>query len=144
MTHRVRRVLGVLEVLGVRRVLGVLKVLGVLVVLGAPIGLTTALGAAPEDGAPVAAAAMRKDAAAVRALVKDGKDVNAAQGDGMTALHWAAINGDADLAATLLAAGANVRATTRLGGYTALHLAAQAGETAAPAPTRRRRPAPPR
>ena len=93
--------------------------------------LSAALAAAPDDGAPVAAAAMRKDAAAVRALVKDGKDVNAAQGDGMTALHWAAMNGDADLTSTLLYAGANVRATTRLGGYTALHLAAQAGHAAA-------------
>jgi uncharacterized protein len=93
--------------------------------------LSTALGAAPDEAAPVAAAAMRKDAAAVRTLVKDGKDVNAAQGDGMTALHWAAMNGDADLTTTLLYAGANVRATTRLGGYTALHLAARAGEAAA-------------
>jgi uncharacterized protein len=94
--------------------------------------LSAALSAgAPEDAAPVAAAAMRKDTAAVRALVKDGKDVNAAQGDGMTALHWAAMHGDADLTATLLYAGANVRATTRLGGYTALHLAAQAGEAPA-------------
>ena len=110
-------------------VLAVLKVLGVLAVLGAPVYLSTALGAA-DDAAPVATAAMRKDAATVRALVKDGKDVNAAQGDGMTALHWAATNGDADLTATLLVAGANVRATTRLGGYTALHLAAKGGETA--------------
>ena len=109
-----------------KQVLGVLTVLAVLGVLG----LMTALSAAPEDASPVAAAAMRKDAATVRALVKDGKDVNGAQGDGMTALHWAAMNGDADMAATLLVAGANVRATTRLGGYTALHLAAQAGETA--------------
>lgn len=81
--------------------------------------------------APVADAAMRRDSAAVRALLKQGSDVNAAQGDGMTALHWAATNGDADLAAMLLYAGANVRATTRLGGYTPLHLAAQAGHAAA-------------
>ena len=112
-------------------VLGVLRVLGVLVVLGVPSYLSRVLAAAAGDAAPVAAAAMRRDPAAVRALVKDGTDVNAAQGDGMTALHWAAMHGDADLAATLLYAGANVRATTRLGGYTALHLAAQAGETAA-------------
>jgi ankyrin repeat protein len=122
MTNKVRRVLGVLRVLAV---------LGVLVALGTLTCLSVALGAAPEDAAPVAAAAMRKDPAAVRALVKDGKDVNAAQGDGMTALHWAAMNGDADLTSTLLYAGANVRATTRLGGYTALHLAAQAGEATA-------------
>jgi ankyrin repeat protein len=93
--------------------------------------LSASLAAAPEDAAPVAAAAMRQDTAAVRALVKDGKDVNAAQGDGMTALHWAAMHGDADLTALVLYAGANVRATTRLGGYTALHLAAQAGHAAA-------------
>jgi ankyrin repeat protein len=113
-----------------KKVLTVFGVLTVLAVLGVPLYLSTPLVAAPED-APVAAAAMRKDPAAVRALVKDGKDVNAAQGDGMTALHWAAMNGDADLASTLLYAGANVKATTRLGGYTALHLAAQAGEAAA-------------
>ena len=76
------------RVLGVLKVLKVLKVLGVLGVLGVPLCLST-LGAAGEDSAPVAAAAMRKDPAAVRALVKDGKDVNAAQGYGMTALHWA-------------------------------------------------------
>jgi len=111
-----------------KKVLGVRGVLGVLVV---PLCLMTGLGAAGDDAAPVAAAAMRKDAVAVRALVKDGKDVNAAQGDGMTALHWAAMHGDADLTSTLLYAGANVRATTRLGGYTALHLAAQSGEAAA-------------
>ena len=99
--------------------------------IAALLCLSAALSAAPDEGAAVAAAAMRQDPAAVRALVKDGKDVNAAQGDGMTALHWAAMNGDADLTGTLLYAGANVRATTRLGGYTALHLAAQAGEAAA-------------
>jgi ankyrin repeat protein len=92
--------------------------------------LSAVVAAAPELAAPVAEAAMRKDSAAVRALVKDGRDVNAAQGDGMTALHWAAMNGDAELTSTLLYAGANVRATTRLGGYTAMHLAAQAGHAA--------------
>lgn len=75
----------------------------------------------------VADAAKAKDAAAVRALLKNGADVNGAQGDGMTALHWAANNGDAALTQMLLAAGANVRATTRLGGITPLHLASQSG-----------------
>lgn len=41
--------------------------------------------------APVADAAMRRDSLRVRALIREGADVNAAQGDGMTALHWAAI-----------------------------------------------------
>jgi uncharacterized protein len=75
----------------------------------------------------VADAAMRQANDTVRTLLKDGADVNAAQGDGMTALHWAALHGDGDLAKMLLYAGANVRATTRLGGYTPLHLASEAG-----------------
>ena len=33
-----------------------------------------------------------------QALLAGGGDVNASQGDGMTALHWAAINGDAEIA----------------------------------------------
>ena len=33
----------------------------------------------------------------MRTLLKQGSDVNAAQGDGMTALHWAAQRGDAEL-----------------------------------------------
>ena len=97
-------------------------------------------GAAP---APVADAAMRHDTATVRALVRQGGDVNAAQGDGMTALHWAATHGDAELAEVLLYAGANVRATSRLGRYTPLHVASQSGAgrggAGAAGPRRRRR-----
>src|SRR5262250_426306 len=63
----------------------------------------------------------------VRSLIKQAVDVNAAQGDGMTALHWAALNGDADLAQILVYAGGNVKATTRMGGYTPLYMAAKAG-----------------
>ena len=80
--------------------------------------------------APMADAAERGDKEAVRTLLKQAVDVNAAQGDGTTALHWAAMHGDADLAAMLLYAGANPRATTRIGGYTALHLASRAGAAA--------------
>jgi uncharacterized protein len=65
----------------------------------------------------------------VRTLLKTGSDVNAAQGDGMTALHWAAIKGDAEMAQMLVYAGANVKATTRLGGYSPLILAAREGHT---------------
>jgi uncharacterized protein len=49
----------------------------------------------------------------------------------MTALHWAAERGDADLAAMLVYAGANVEAVTRIGAYTPLHLAARSGNVAA-------------
>ena len=72
-------------------------------------------------------AAMNGDREAVRALLKKGLDVNEAQGDGTTALHWAAIKGDAELAQMLIYAGANVRATTRIGAYTPLYLAAKGG-----------------
>src|SRR5216110_689791 len=78
----------------------------------------------------VADAAMKGDIDSVRSLLKQAVDVNAAQGDGMTALHWAALKGDADLAQTLLYAGANVRATTRVGGYTPLLIASRNGNAA--------------
>jgi uncharacterized protein len=96
------------------------------IALLAAVALATGLVAASE-ATTVADAARMGDAAAVKALLKSGADVNAAQGDGMTALHWAAQKGDPELVGMLLSAGANVRATTRLGGYTPLHLASQAG-----------------
>lgn len=96
-------------------------------VIGA-LGLSTLLQAA--GPATVVEAARQKDIQAVRALLKQGGDVNAAQGDGMTGLHWAALQNDAELASMLLYAGANVRATTRLGAFTPLHLASQAGAAA--------------
>jgi ankyrin repeat protein len=70
---------------------------------------------------------MRRDLAAVRALLNGGANVNAPQGDGMTALHWAAKHGDAELAALLLRSGANVKALTRIGAYTPLHIACDEG-----------------
>jgi ankyrin repeat protein len=76
----------------------------------------------------VADAAQRGDRQTVRALVKQRADVNAGQGDGMTALHWAATNGDDEMAQLLVTAGANVKAVTRLGGITPLLLAAQNGD----------------
>ena len=88
------------------------------------ISIGVAVHASSSD---VADAAKARDAAAVRALLKQGADVNGAQGDGMTALHWAASNGDAALTQMLLSAGANIRATTRLGGITPLLMASQAG-----------------
>jgi len=80
--------------------------------------------------APIADAAQLGDRDGVRSLLKQAADVNAAQGDGMTALHWAAMKNDVDLARTLLYAGANVRAMTRMGSYTPLVLAARNGSAA--------------
>ncbi len=91
--------------------------------------LMGALLGAPE--APVAEAAQAGDFELVKSLVRDGADVNAAQGDGMTALHWAAMNGDAEIVALLMYAGAHAESTTRLGGYTPLHMASKNGNVEA-------------
>jgi ankyrin repeat protein len=91
--------------------------------------LLGSVAAAPADS-PVADAARRGDRAAVRALLQGGADVNAAQGDGMTALHWAAENGDSEMARMLVYAGARTEAVTRNGAYTPLHLASRIGSTA--------------
>jgi len=80
--------------------------------------------------APVADAARAGERETVRSLLKDGVDVNAAQGDGMTALHWAALSNDVETAEMLLYAGANVQAATRLGAYTPLILASRSGHPA--------------
>jgi len=75
----------------------------------------------------VADAAMKNDLEAVRALLKQAVDANSSQGDGTTALHWAAMNGNAEMAQLLIYAGATVKATTRVGALTPLYLAAQYG-----------------
>jgi len=103
-----------------RRLIGALGMSAVLALCLSPL-LRAAVNA------PVADAAMQGDKEAVRTLLKQAADVDAAQGDGMTALHWAAMKGDAEMAQMLMYAGANVKATTRLGSYTPLFLASQAG-----------------
>lgn len=97
---------------------------------GLAVSLALAVAGVAAQGAPLATAAQNRDAATVRALLKKGVDVNEAQGDGTTALHWAAIHGDAEMAQMLIYAGANLRATTRLGAYTPLYLAARGGHAA--------------
>jgi ankyrin repeat protein len=92
----------------------------------AAVVLSVTLAARVND-APVAEAAMSGDRDTVRTLLKQGQDVNAAMGDGMTALHWAAKKGDVELAQMLLYAGANVKAMTRLGGYTPIIMASETG-----------------
>ena len=76
---------------------------------------------------PVADAAMRDDVEAVRALIAEGADVNAPRGDGMTGLHWAALNGNLEIVGMLVEAGADLEAVTRLGAHRPLHVAGRAG-----------------
>lgn len=89
--------------------------------------LWLALAGPGAPDSPVADAAMRGDVTAVRALIARRVNVNAPQGDGMTALHWAGDRGDSVLAAVLIRAKASVSARTRIGGYTPLHIAAREG-----------------
>ncbi|HMC77678.1 MAG TPA: ankyrin repeat domain-containing protein [Vicinamibacterales bacterium] len=79
--------------------------------------------------APLADAAEKMDRPAIRALLKERVDVNAAQADGMTALHWAAYQDDVDVVTLLLRAGANVKAASRYG-LTPLSLACTNGNAA--------------
>ena len=55
-----------------------------------------------------------QDRPAVQTLLKQRVDVNAAEGDGSTALHWAAHRNDLDLVRQLISLGANVNAATDL------------------------------
>ena len=80
--------------------------------------------------APIADAVERGDAITVADLIRRHADVNTAQADGMSGMHWAALNGDIKSLNLLLTAKAAVDPTTRLGGYTPLHLAAQRGNAA--------------
>jgi ankyrin repeat protein len=78
----------------------------------------------------LADAAMQGDRAAVKSLLLQKVEVNGPQGDGATALHWAASNEDLEMVKLLLAAGANVNAATRDGGVTPLFMACTSGNAA--------------
>ena len=72
-------------------------------------------GAAFGAGLNAADAAQQNDNDALRALLKQRGDVNAAQPDGTTALHWAAHWNDEEAVNLLLRAGANAKAMNRYG-----------------------------
>ena len=75
---------------------------------------------------PVADAAEKADRSLLRTLIDKRADVNAAQADAMTALHWAAYRDDLEAARLLVKAGANVKAENRYG-VTPLSLACANG-----------------
>ena len=67
-----------------------------------------------------------QDVAAVRALLKQGAPVNASQPDGVTALHWAALGNNLQMADLLISSGARVNAADNYG-VTPLSLACTNG-----------------
>lgn len=82
--------------------------------------------AAVADAGPLVDAVKRRDLGEVKALLADRVDVNAREGDGATALHWAAHQDDPALVTLLIEAGALVDVTNDLG-VTPLHLASALG-----------------
>jgi len=90
------------------------------------ISLLIAGSAMAQSSAPLADAAEKLDHARIGALLKQGAEVNAAQADGMTALHWAVYHDDSQTTALLLKAGADAKAANRYG-VTPLSLACTTG-----------------
>jgi ankyrin repeat protein len=90
-----------------------------------PLVAILSLAAAGADH-QVADAVKARDAAALKALLKQSANVNAPQADGTTALHWAAYWDDIATVDLLLRSGANVNAANRYG-VTPLFVAATNG-----------------
>ena len=93
------------------------------------VGLAVGLSAAGA-GVPLVDAARTGDRAAVRALIARHTDVNAADADGTTALHWAVRADDQEMIGMLLRAGARPSVANRYG-VTPIGLAATNGSAAA-------------
>jgi len=77
--------------------------------------IAIAANAAAQDRPALIDAAKHTDRARLRALIQQKVDVNAAEADGTTALHWAAYRDDADSVALLIRSGARVNAANDLG-----------------------------
>lgn len=88
------------------------------------VAVTVASLAAASGDLRVVDAVKRQDQAKVRALLQQRVDVNASEGDGSTALHWAAHQNDTGMADLLIRAGARVNAATAFG-VTPLWLASE-------------------
>jgi uncharacterized protein len=94
------------------------------VVIALVLATTPLLAAAA--GHPLVEAVKSGDRAAVRALLGQRTDVNAAEADGTTALHLAIQRDDPEMVDLLIAAGANAKAVNRYG-ISAMHVAATLG-----------------
>lgn len=93
---------------------------------GLVLVLLSSASASIGQDSPLADAAEKGDREGIRALVEQGADVNRAQVDGMTALHWAAHRDDLESARLLVGAGADAKAENRYG-VTPLSLACTNG-----------------
>jgi ankyrin repeat protein len=94
--------------------------------LVAALSLSGAVQAQTPPDARLVVAMKKQNATAVKALLKQRADVNAADVDGTTALQWAAHWNDIDTVKALLAAGAKANVASRYG-VTPLHEAAAIG-----------------
>ena len=86
------------------------------------LGIALAHGFASTPDLRLVQAVRSQDAASVRVLLEHHADVNAQQGDGTTALHWAVYHDDLAMADVLIRAGARADTPNDLGS-TPLHLA---------------------
>ncbi len=93
----------------------------------------TSLIAADTGRVPLVEAAKSGDKDALKSLLQKKADVNAADPDGTTALHWASYRDDLESADLLIRAGAKVSAVTDLG-VTPLWLASENGSSGDGAP----------
>ena len=97
--------------------------------LVASLGVAGVSFGAAGKAAPLADAVQRGDKATMLSLLRKQVDVNAAQGDGATALHWAVYVNDAETTALLIRADAKVNVPNNYG-VTPLGLASKNGNAA--------------
>src|SRR5579871_6272998 len=91
-----------------------------------PLSFAVFLLGAGGSSPSVVDAAKHGNRDSIRALLQKKADVNSAEPDGSTALHWAAYNNDLECADLLLRSGANPNSKNDLGA-TPLWAAAQNG-----------------
>jgi ankyrin repeat protein len=100
-----------------------------LILVGLAAAFVSGLMGAGNFRPPLVDAAMKGDQAAFRSLLQKRVDVNAADADGSTALHWVSYHDDLESVDLLIRAGANVNASSDLG-VTPLWSASQNGSAA--------------
>lgn len=106
-----------------------MRVIPRLVLVAAASVLAWSASAGAQSRPPLSEAILGGDRVALQRLLKQRADVNVTEGDGSTALHWAAYRDDLEAADLLLTVGATVNAANDLGA-TPLWAAAMNGSEA--------------